>query len=320
MSEQHEQTEELQYKFNGETHSLVTIRNTADLKKAEDIHAELKSLVGQNSGNKEWLKYQSLCEEQEKRIKDYLERFDTFDNRILNNNINYLTKLNDIKIGSLESYIGLSTGYISRTAKDGAARKLSIESVWKIAKFFDIDIGNLVETDLQEVKGNTFLLMKFINKVIRLTKSGKVQWDSCGGHEYEISQWFIDEKLVTVNDEKKAFYHPEYFDEGEKLCPLYKDIMIAENFSEKGISLLIIPYTIQGAETEKVYYDYFMIYDDPMIAYEKKTKRQKVMYTIEDPYNHLNSLSDKLYSIIIDYQNDARVDTDMHDFLEGFVD
>ena len=40
----------------------------------------------------------------------------------------------------------------------------------------------------------------------------------------------------------------------------------------------------------------------------------------EHQYNHLTSLSEKLYSIIVDYENDAKVDSDIHDFLEGFVD
>lgn len=317
MGDHREEAEDLQYKFNGETHHLITPHNIADLKKAGEIQGELLTLSAQASGTKEQLKYSSLGQEQEKRIQEYLERFDTFDNRILNNNINYLAKLNDIKMGALESYIGLSTGYISRTAKDGAVRRLSIEAVWKIAKFFDIDISTLVGTDLQEVKGNTFLLMKFINKVIRLTKSGKVQWDTYGGPEVPVDPWFTDNDFITAISPDEIYYHPEHLGPKNGWL-LHGDIMKAEDFNQKGIGLVLIPYNAKG--DPNVYYDYFFTYDDPIIAFEKQRPWQKVMFTPDDPYNHLTSLSEKLYSIIVDYENDAKVDSDIHDFLEGFVD
>lgn len=99
-----------------------------------------------------------------------------FNSNILFNNIAFLLKNSDKKVGELESASGVSTGYISRTSK-GSGANPSIEFVYSVAKFFDVGIDLLISVDLGKVTETELYISKFIDKLIRDTNSNKLDWN-----------------------------------------------------------------------------------------------------------------------------------------------
>ena len=81
-------------------------------------------------------------------------------------NTKVLARLYGEKISDIEKEIGLSTGYLSRKAKS-----LSIDSVYALAKHFDIPIGEFVETDYSEIFGKKLAAMDFCESVKEAQKT-----------------------------------------------------------------------------------------------------------------------------------------------------
>lgn len=111
-------------------------------------------------------------------------------------NIYALIQERGIKIGELENELGVSTGYISRINKNPEST-ISVELVWKIAKYFGISVDALVEGDMTKARDNLHYMGLFIDKVKDATDSNKLEWDSI----------YIDE----VNKELRSTEPPELF-------------------------------------------------------------------------------------------------------------
>ena len=62
-------------------------------------------------------------------------------------NIKWLLKKSNRKIGELETYCGVSLGYFSRTSKHGSG-DVSLSLAKKIARFFDISLDELADDQL----------------------------------------------------------------------------------------------------------------------------------------------------------------------------
>lgn len=92
------------------------------------------------------------------------------------NNIYYLLQKSNLKIGDLESYVGVSTGYLSRQNKEGSTGKTSLEFALKAAEFLNVNISDLVDTDLNELTPDEQYLLKLIKKVIDDSKTNDLKW------------------------------------------------------------------------------------------------------------------------------------------------
>ena len=66
--------------------------------------------------------------------------------RIFSLNVRYLCKQKGIRIGDLESRIGVSKGYISRLVSSEKA--MSLANLWKIAQILETSIDDLLNEDM----------------------------------------------------------------------------------------------------------------------------------------------------------------------------
>lgn len=98
-----------------------------------------------------------------------------FNSRILFNNIAFLLKNTEFKVGELETAAGVSTGYISRTSKDESSNP-SIEFVAKTANFFGVGLDLLINVDLGAETETEIYLAKLIDKLVVDTNSNKLDW------------------------------------------------------------------------------------------------------------------------------------------------
>ncbi len=99
-----------------------------------------------------------------------------FDNDIFFKNINYLLKTKGIKVGELESYAEVSTGYISRVRKEENS-KPGIDFIVKAAEKFGVSVDDLIGVDMEKLTNTEVYIISFLNKLIEDTHSEKLMWE-----------------------------------------------------------------------------------------------------------------------------------------------
>ena len=120
--------------------------------------------------------YEEALKEQEGYINEYLSGIKPFNNSQLVKNIEYLCEKNHVLKGMLEGALGLSAGYISRTAKENSGKRMSIDAAVMISKFFNVDIGSLLFTDLSMDSEPVALAKGYIHKLTEETEKGEICW------------------------------------------------------------------------------------------------------------------------------------------------
>ena len=98
-----------------------------------------------------------------------------FDKKRMLDNISFLLKEKEKKIGELETEAGVSVGYISRTSKDENA-KPGIDFILKTAEALDISVDMLLKVDLTELTPTEKYLLSFFEKLLSDTRKDKLDW------------------------------------------------------------------------------------------------------------------------------------------------
>ncbi|WLD83259.1 helix-turn-helix domain-containing protein [Selenomonas dianae] len=98
-----------------------------------------------------------------------------FDRTLFFDNISYLIKKHDLKIGEIENSAGVSAGYISRASKDEKS-KPGVEFVMKIAELLQINVDTLLRADLTNATPTEKYLMSFLGKLNSDTVSDSLNW------------------------------------------------------------------------------------------------------------------------------------------------
>lgn len=99
-----------------------------------------------------------------------------FNKKIMLENISYLLEENNKKTGELESEAGVSTGYISRLAKDDKS-KPGIEFIMGVAKSLKISIDILLNVNLSKITPTEKYLITFLEKLNSDTLADKLFWN-----------------------------------------------------------------------------------------------------------------------------------------------
>ena len=122
MSRQFDEYIDGKIEFEGDYYALVEPTNLAELCEALRVKDIIQTAIDRTMPEDADYLYEKQ-EEQDGYINDYISSLGEFSNRILTSNIAFLTKKSGIRTGDLEKMLGLSTGYISRTAKDNAEER-----------------------------------------------------------------------------------------------------------------------------------------------------------------------------------------------------
>ena len=69
-------------------------------------------------------------EEQKKLITEFINAQANYDSKFLGSNLEYLLKMNSLRISDLEELLGVSAGYVSRTVNPDSKKRLSVDIVW----------------------------------------------------------------------------------------------------------------------------------------------------------------------------------------------
>ena len=299
MSRQYDESIEGKFDYNGEWYSLIEdINSLEDLIEAMRIRELLVQCENQfepDSGHPCFW----MLRQQEEYIDEYLEKFGDFDKTILHNNIAFLLKKYDMRMGELEQLLKISSGYISRTAKPSSDKKLSIDVVWKIARIFGISLSDLLGNDLSIPSNNTDMVAKFLIKLCEQTKENIIEWESEGGVMTVLNDKYKEMGLVTEVSEDEVVYHPQHLNPDYKWV-LTDDIFVCKSIDAKK-GLAVIPYS--AAEKEKFQgYDFIFVWSD-----KDGHHWEKAFYTSDDPFETLKKYAAQLYKSVQETELDAKV-------------
>lgn len=318
MSRQFDEYMADKFEVYGERHSLIEPSNFGELIKAIQVKDVIQTALSGLMHDEDSSGWGDLLQTQEDYIQEYLNSLGEFDNSFLVNNINYLTKKNDLRIGDLEKLLGISAGYISRTAKENSGKKLSVDVVWKVAKLFEVDIRALLGADLQIPNSNSEMAAKFLQKVYKQTEEGLIEWINNGGAECELDESLKATRLLTEED-GITLYHPMRLNPDAKFI-LEDDIFTCENINHEK-EVLIIPFRLE--ESEKINYDFVLRWseDDESNPDYGKYYFKRMFNTVDDPFGALDIYADNLYRLIKNREYDTRMSPEVKgiitDYLKG---
>lgn len=306
-------TDDMRFEINGIVYELVNPRNLEELIKAVQMKDTINvglDLTTQEDKKKELL---SLLRLQEIYINNYLESIGNFDNSHLINNVNFISKKYGLRIGEIERMLGVSAGYISRTAKENSSKKLSIDVVWKIARLFEIEIQTLIGKDMQIPDKTTTLLQKFMRKLYEETTNNTILWVVRGGYISKIDKQYKSLGMLEETDEQTIYHAPGLNPEIKWV--LCGDIVATERFNGRK-ELAIIPYAMESYEEnpKPEFYDFIFVWNDA-----SGTHWEKVFYTNEDAFGYLEEYAAILYNKIDDMQFESGITREIRGFIADYL-
>lgn len=316
MSRQFDEYMSDKFELYGEVHSLVEPDNFEELMEALQVRDLIQQAIDSTMHDEDSSGYCDILQTQEDYIQEFLDGLGEFDNSHLMNNISYVTKKNGLRLGDLEKLLGVSAGYISRTAKENSSKKLSIDIVWKIARLFGIGIKALIEDELEIPNSNTEVLTTFLNKLCRQTEENVIEWESNGGVVCFLDEQYKTLGLITEEDDESV-YHPDH------LNPDLKWVLTDDIFVCKGINkdkqLVIIPFNTE--KIQRVNYDFLFVWTtkDTTSPNGKKYHWEKAFYTSDDRFGKLATCAETLYKIIQNQECDAKVSPTVRSFISDYL-
>jgi len=321
MSRQFDEYMEEKFEVLGETYEVVEPENFEELMQALHVREVIQTAISSLMHDEDSSRLCTLMDKQNDFIQEYLDSIGNFDNRYLISNIAFLAKKNSLRIGEIENMLGLSAGYISRTAKENSAKKLSIDVVWKIARLFEVDIRHLLEKDLQIPDSNSDLAAKFLEKVYRDTESGLVEWQCNGGVIAALDDSFSGSGLVTY-EKDKPYYHSMYLNRDARFV-LADDIFACENIALEA-EVLIVPFYLENSGEQAMQYEFIFRHsiddeNDPKYGSYYFTR---MFTTADDPFSHLDSPAGRLYKLLKDreYENVVGGQSSHHQLSEVWTE
>ena len=233
-----------------------------------------------------------------------------FDNRILISNIAFLAKSNGIRLGELEKMLGISAGYISRTAKENTGKRLSVDVVWKIARFFNVGIDDLVNRNLQIPSETSILLCRFVAKLLSQTITDEIEWGCEGGYICDCSPLLLSLPIFLMEDDGTVVYHPEHMNQNYK-WELAGDVYSCDTISE-GQKLVIIAF--QSEDVKGCFYDFIFCTRN-----EDGTYSWKRAFHTNDPFSPLDERAADLYAQISKKLDAVRIAPDIRSIVQAYL-
>lgn len=316
MSRQYNEYMEGKFEIYGETYELVEPSNFDELIKALEIKETIQNYLSGLMHDEDPGVFTDYLQEQEDYINAYLENIGEFDNSLLISNINYLAKKHNLRIGDVERLLGISAGYISRTAKENSAKKLSIDVVWKIAKLFEVSVNSIINSDLRMPRTNTELLINFLGKLFRDTKEDILKWSFEGGFECDAYDRYLELGMVSEvsdeeTDEYTYRYYPRHLNNNMKWY-VAGEIICSEKFVDNK-DLVMIPYAKEGCDS--IYgVDCFFLWKQG-----KKWQSQEVFFSPDAPMSDLEDYAISFYNEVVKTQFDATVAPEVKSILSAYL-
>ena len=316
MSRQFDEAMEGRFDIYGEEYRLVEPENIDELIRALEVKAALETYLSGLMHDEEPGGYDDLLQEQEGYIKEYIDSLGEYDNSHLISNINYFLRKLNLRMGELEQLIGVSAGYISRTAKENSALKLSLDVVWKIARLFEIDIRTLIEADLMIPNSNAKLVTQFLDKLCKQTARNDIKWENRGGAVCYLSDTLRDTEVFTEEENGKVVYHAN-----DHMNPDYKFVLADDVYTcasiVDGKEFAMIGFGIDGKK-DSYFFD-FVFLTPMMIKGKPGYIVEKAFYSSDDRFRVIENKGEELMHLVQSQEMDAEISPEVRSIIADYL-
>ena len=316
MSRQFDEAMEGRFDIYGEEYRLVEPENIDELIRALEVKAALETYLSGLMHDEEPGGYDDLLQEQEGYIKEYIDSLGEYDNSHLISNINYFLRKLNLRMGELEQLIGVSAGYISRTAKENSAKKLSIDVVWKIARLFEIDIRTLIEADLMIPNSNAKLVTQFLDKLCNQTARKDIKWENRGGAVCYLSDTLRNTEVFTEEENGKVVYHAN-----DHMNPDYKFVLADDVYTcasiVDGKEFAMIGFGIDGKK-DSYFFD-FVFLTPMMIKGKPGYIVEKAFYSSDDRFRVIENKGEELVHLVQSQEMDAEISPEVRSIIADYL-
>lgn len=316
MSRQYDEYIDGLFEINGEEYRIVYPSNLKEMIKALETRDAIQYALDaclhddENIGN-----YEQLLEEQQAEIDTFREDFPDYDNTLFLRNLNYLLKKHSLRTGDLEYLMKVSAGYISRTAKENAAKKLSIDVVWKIAAFFEVSLEKLLTEDLSMPDKNSDIIRKFVARLYKKTLSHDFEWKAVGGYVYEMSKEF-ESLVIPNNNESEHDGMSKYVP--YDMNPNATFYLCDDIYSCRGIEpdrlLMVIPFSL-NPDKNYTHYEFVFVSQNK----DGSLNKEVIFNSAYECFAMNDSHCKELYELIKEMAQDAPLSKDMKSFMLNFI-
>lgn len=199
------------------------------------------------------------------------------DNTKCINNIYYLIKDRNMKIGDVENRVGVSAGYFSRLSKEANQTLPSLETICNIADLLNVSIDALLYLDLNEMGAQDKLVSDFILRLIDKTTSGKLLWtrgdsntiyvdiQNFDGHPLYEEIEYKEGDRIDYDDPLYKFKYNTIFRNGGDIVGEFYEVYLEEEKAKLYIvKTAIINYSIVDDGITDVSYELFIYADNEL--------------------------------------------------------
>lgn len=243
-------------------------------------------------------------------------------------NIYALAKEQGVKIGELESAANISTGYLSRLAKETNTAIPNIEALLIISDMLNVSLDALIKKDLTLESSTEGYLLKVVNKLLEDTKNKPRIWIMESKKELEDMTYKQVERhpLFTVGilgyknlSEDEAESHYARIEVGEEAFETHYEGVIPTESSA----------TINGdffyADVSQYagFYLTSVIYPDGKKAYELFLREEKKIEPLCTTYQAGIALTEKmefLYKTVVEIFDKPKMKKSVRNTLDQYID
>lgn len=226
-------------------------------------------------------------EEQKKIMNGFINAQANYDSKFLSSNLEYLLKLNNLRISDLEELLGVSAGYVSRTVNPDSKKRLSVDIVWKISKIFQVNVDDLLNIDFQVPTQSLCDVIAFFKE---LEESGL---DGTKRYQYAPDGFANITKAVELTD--------DIFSAETSIGELYL-LSLENQFGEKGYEL----YRYTGRE-------------DCGSGYYDSTDLDLICSTFDDKSNILKGKCDELFKSVKLHESDFVISESAKNLIDRYL-
>ena len=247
-------------------------------------------------------------EHQQSYIDEYIAQQPVMSAKFFGANVKYLLKKHDLRVADLETILGISTGYISRTLVDSSKKRLSIDVMWQISNIFSINIDTLINVNLSDIAHDIQPVIDFIDKLKKEPEDRKVRWKN-RGKEYKLTLDILYTSTYDFSGNEVKEYGPYGYIEETNSLVLYEDIYTSEIMDDE---IYFIP--VQDTKSGRIGVDIY-VYE----RYEEYGELNRICCTLDDKTENLNSKVNELMNVIKLHENDFVVSSSAKRFIDNYL-
>lgn len=316
MSRQYKEYNDGKFELDGKAYGLVKPSTSEQLGDAYRIRALIQEEIDRHMPDDAEV-YQQLIDEQDSFILEYIDSLGDFDNTLLIKNIGVLLRKNGLRLGDLENALGISAGYISRTSKPGSGKKMSIDTVWKIARLFNVSLQDLLVKDLDIPAANRDLVSQFVSKLLAQTENDDIEWTNWSREVQAFTKRMEELKIFTDDKEHGILYHPNH---------LNPDMTWVVNSEVYGCDTIrpgkaLVFFEFQPLEMKRTYFDFFFVSLHGDLEDEESTfcQYEPAFNSSDSPFGNIGELCEKLLRLIEDKSLDTQLTKDVKSWMTDYL-